>query len=119
MRQTPSLMRSTTPTSDDRRSACLAALADPTRRAILELLARRRLHVEELAAHFPISRPAVSKHLRTLRQAGLLTESHEGRRAFYGVDPRPLGEVEQWLVAQRRVWQTSLSKLKRLVEHDD
>ena len=107
------------PTPDDRRSACLAALADPTRRAILELLARRRLHVEELAAHFPISRPAVSKHLRTLKQAGLLSESHEGRRAFYGVNAKPLVEVEQWLATQRRVWETSLMKLKRLVERDD
>ena len=51
---------------DDPRSACLAALADPTRRAILDLLARKRLHLEELAAHFPVSLPAVSTHLRSL-----------------------------------------------------
>jgi DNA-binding transcriptional ArsR family regulator len=107
------------PSPDDRRSACLAALADPTRRAILELLARRRLHVEELAAQFPISRPGVSKHLRTLKQAGLLSEDHEGRRAFYRVNAKPLAEVEQWLATQRRVWETSLAKLKRLVESDD
>ncbi|HUG22524.1 ArsR/SmtB family transcription factor [Piscinibacter sp.] len=104
---------------DQRRSACLAALADPTRRAILELLSRKRLHVEELAGHFPVSRPAVSKHLRTLKQAGLLRESHEGRRAFYAVNPKPLAEVEQWLAMQRQVWETSLAKLKRLVERDD
>ncbi|HJV63423.1 MAG TPA: metalloregulator ArsR/SmtB family transcription factor [Albitalea sp.] len=104
---------------DERRSACLAALADPTRRAILELLARKRLHVEELAAHFPISRPAISKHLRSLKQAGLLSEDHEGRRAYYGVNDKPLAELEQWLGVQRRVWQTSLARLKRLVEHDD
>ncbi|HEX6703850.1 MAG TPA: metalloregulator ArsR/SmtB family transcription factor [Albitalea sp.] len=106
-------------TKDEQRSACLAALADPTRRAILELLGRRRLHVEELATHFPISRPAISKHLRTLKQAGLLREDREGRRAFYGVDARPLSDVERWLVRQRRVWETSLARLKRLVEHDD
>jgi DNA-binding transcriptional ArsR family regulator len=104
---------------DDQRSACLAALADPTRRAILDLLARKRLHVEELAAHFPVSRPAVSKHLRSLKQAGLLTEDHEGRRAFYRVNAKPLAEVEKWLAMQRRVWEASLVKLKRLVEHDD
>ena len=106
-------------TKDQRRSACLAALADPSRRAILELLSRRRLHVEELAAHLPISRPAVSKHLRTLKQAGLLNEEHEGRRAYYGVDARPLAELEHWLGTQRRVWETSLARLKRLVEGDD
>jgi DNA-binding transcriptional ArsR family regulator len=107
------------PSKDDRRSACLAALADPTRRAILDLLARKRLHVEELAAHFPVSRPAVSKHLRSLKQAGLLTEDHEGRRAFYRVNAKPLAEIEQWLAMQRRVWESSLVKLKRLVERDD
>ena len=51
--------------------------------------------------------------------AGLLHESHEGRRAFYAVNPKPLAEVEQWLAAQRQVWETSLAKLKRLVERDD
>lgn len=104
---------------DEQRSACLAALADPTRRAILALLAKKRLHVEELAAHFPISRPAISKHLRILKQAGLLSEAREGRRAFYGVDAKPLAELERWLGLQRRVWETSLATLKRLVEHDD
>ncbi|WP_280153407.1 metalloregulator ArsR/SmtB family transcription factor [Piscinibacter sp. XHJ-5] len=104
---------------DEQRSACLAALADPTRRAILDLLARRRLHVEELAAHFTVSRPAISKHLRTLKRAGLLSEEHEGRRAFYGVNARPLAELERWLAMQRRVWETSLGTLKRLVERDD
>ena len=103
----------------DRLDATFAALADPTRRAILELLSRQRLHVEELAGHFPVSRPAVSKHLRTLKQAGLLNESHEGRRAFYAVNPKPIAEVEQWLATQRHVWETSLAKLKRLVERDD
>lgn len=108
-----------TTSREDQRSACLAALSDPTRRGIIDLLLRRRLHVEELAAHFPISRPAVSKHLRTLRQAGLLTEDHEGRRAYYGVNAKPLADLEQWLGQQRRVWETSLGKLKRLVERDD
>lgn len=104
---------------EEQRSACLAALADPTRRAILDLLSRRRLHVEELAAHFPVSRPAISKHLRTLKQAGLLSESVEGRRAYYGVNEKPIAELELWLSQQRRVWATSLGKLKRLVEGDD
>jgi DNA-binding transcriptional ArsR family regulator len=104
---------------DDPLSTCLAALADPTRRSILALLAKKRLHVEELAAQLPISRPAVSRHLRVLKQAGLLDEDHEGRRAYYRVDARPVAEVERWLATQRRVWDTSLAKLKRLVERDD
>lgn len=105
--------------ADDSLSVCLAALADPNRRAILALLGRKRLHVEELAAHLPISRPAVSRHLRILKQAGLLDEDHEGRRAYYRVDARPVARLERWLVRQQRVWDTSLAKLKRLVEHDD
>lgn len=109
----------TTAKKEDRRSACLAALADPTRRAILSLLARKRLHVEQLAAHFPVSRPAVSKHLRVLKQAGLVHEALEGRRAFYAVDGRPLAELEQWLASQRRIWETSLARLARLVQRDD
>lgn len=104
---------------DDPLSTCLAALADPTRRTILALLAKKRLHVEELAAQLPISRPAVSRHLRVLKQAGLLDEDHEGRRAYYRVDARPVAEVERWLATQRRVWDTSLARLKRLVERDD
>ena len=104
---------------DDPLSTCLAALADPTRRTILALLAKKRLHVEELAAQLPISRPAVSRHLRVLKQAGLLDEDHEGRRAYYRVDARPVAELERWLALQRRVWDTSLARLKRLVERDD
>ena len=104
---------------DDPLSTCLAALADPTRRTILALLAKKRLHVEELAARLPISRPAVSRHLRVLKQAGLLDEDHEGRRAYYRIDARPVAEVERWLATQRRVWDVSLGKLKRLVERDD
>jgi DNA-binding transcriptional ArsR family regulator len=106
-------------TADDPLSVCLAALADPTRRTILALLAKKRLHVEELAAQLPISRPAVSRHLRVLKQAGLLDEDHEGRRAYYRVDARPVAELERWLATQRRVWSTSLARLKRLVERDD
>ena len=107
------------PDDDEALSACLSALADPTRRTILAVLADRRLHVEELASHLPISRPAVSRHLRVLKQAGLVDEDHEGRRAYYRVDARPVAELERWLSLQRRVWTSSLAKLKRLVEHDD
>ena len=100
-------------------SDALQALADPTRQQILNCLSQERLHVDELAARFPISRPAISKHLRQLKAAGLLQEAREGRRAYYSVDLKRLRELEDWLAAQRRSWQAGLGRLKRLVEHDD
>jgi DNA-binding transcriptional ArsR family regulator len=103
-----------TSTTDD----ALAALADPTRQRILDRLAHERLHVDELAAHFPISRPAISKHLRQLKEAGLVDELRDGRRTYYRVNLERLREVEQWLVAQRRSWQAGLARLKRMVERD-
>jgi DNA-binding transcriptional ArsR family regulator len=100
-------------------SQALQALADGTRQQILDCLAQERLHVDELAARFPISRPAVSKHLRQLKAAGLVEEEREGRRAYYRVNLQRLRELEAWLAAQRRQWQAGLAKLKRMVERDD
>jgi DNA-binding transcriptional ArsR family regulator len=97
----------------------LQALADPTRQQILQCLSQERLHVDELAARFPISRPAISKHLRQLKAAGLLLETREGRRSYYGVNLSRFRELEDWLAAQRRGWQAGLTRLKRMVEHDD
>ena len=73
------------------------ALADPTRRSILVLLGSRALSVGEIAVEFPVSRPAISKHLRILEQARLVSEVREGRRHVYQVDPVPLGEVRSSL----------------------
>ena len=73
------------------------ALADPTRRSILVLLDSGPLSVGEIALEFPVSRPAISKHLRILEHARLVSEVREGRRHVYQVDPGPLAEVRSWL----------------------
>lgn len=100
-------------------SRALQALADATRQQILDCLAQERLHVDELAARFPVSRPAISKHLRQLKAAGLVEEEREGRRAYYRVNLQRLRELEGWLAAQRRQWQAGLARRKRMVERDD
>jgi DNA-binding transcriptional ArsR family regulator len=77
--------------------AALSALGDPTRRDIFERLAHKPAAVGELAAHFPVSRPAVSQHLRVLKQAGLVIETAEGTRRIYRLDPRGIGAIRTWL----------------------
>lgn len=89
----------------------LAALADPTRRAIVELLADGEVAAGELAAHFPVSRPAVSRHLRVLREAGLVGVRVQGQRRLYALDPRPLSELDAWLAPYRRLWGRRLDAL--------
>jgi DNA-binding transcriptional ArsR family regulator len=93
-----------------------AAIADPTRRAILQRLADGDLAAGHIAAAFPISRPAVSKHLRILRQAALVQEERHGRRRVYRLNARPLREVAHWLEPYRSFWEKSLASLKRHVE---
>ena len=88
----------------------LAALADPTRRELVALLARGELAAGELAARFPVSRPAISRHLRVLREAGLVRSRVEGRRRLYALDPRPLRELDDWL-APYRLWAQRLDAL--------
>jgi DNA-binding transcriptional ArsR family regulator len=95
--------------------ATAAALADPTRRRVLELVRDRELPAGELASAFPISRPAVSRHLRVLREAGLVTERRDGRLRFYRADPRPLAELRAWLDAY---WSERLAALKQLAEEE-
>lgn len=73
------------------------ALADPHRRRLLELLAAGERSAGELAAEFAITRPGVSRHLRVLREAGLVRARGEGQRRLYSVDPAPLAEVDDWL----------------------
>jgi DNA-binding transcriptional ArsR family regulator len=82
----------------------LAALADPTRRELVTLLARGELAAGELAECFPVSRPAISRHLRVLREAGLVTVRTDGRRRLYALDPRPLAELDDWLEQYRDLW---------------
>jgi DNA-binding transcriptional ArsR family regulator len=88
-----------------------AALADPTRRRLLELLATGERSAGELAAEFDISRPGVSRHLRVLREAGLVRARGEGQRRLYSVDPGPLDEVDAWLASWRGFWAQRLDAL--------
>ncbi|MBN1094255.1 winged helix-turn-helix transcriptional regulator [Blastococcus sp. TML/M2B] len=89
----------------------LAALADPVRRELVRLLAHGEVPAGELAERFPVSRPAVSRHLRVLREAGLVTVRAEGKRRLYALDPRPLRELDDWLAAYRDLWAQRLDAL--------
>ena len=80
------------------------AVADPARRAVLTALVGSDLSAGELAALFPVSRPAVSRHLRVLREAGLVRSRTEGKRRLYALDPRPLRELDDWLEPYRDLW---------------
>jgi DNA-binding transcriptional ArsR family regulator len=101
-----------------RSGSVFAAVADPTRRAILGALRRRRLSAGEIAERFPISRPAVSRHLRVLRQAGLVSETRQARSRIYALNPAPLAEVDRWLNDYRVFWGARLHDLKRHVEEE-
>src|SRR6266542_5862952 len=92
------------------------ALADPTRRAILTLLRQGSQPVGSIARDFPISRPAMSRHLRILREAELVTEIKVGRNRLYELNARPLEDVDDWLAPYRHMWQHKLRNLKRFVE---
>lgn len=98
--------------------ATFSALADPTRRAVLDMLRRGRQPAGQIAQAFPISRPAISKHLRLLRRAHLVQEQREGRNRFYELNPEPLKTVDSWLDQYRSFWSTSLASLKAFVESE-
>ena len=89
----------------------LAALADPTRRRIVELLAERDRDAGEIASFFDVSRPAVSKHLRILREHGLVRARSVAQRRVYSLDPAPLAEVDAWLARYRGFWENRLDAL--------
>ena len=90
----------------------LAALADPTRRRILELLADGELDAGAVASRFKISRPAISRHLRVLREAGLVAVRSEGTRRIYRMAPAPLRELDEWLERYRGFWTDRLDALE-------
>jgi len=94
------------------------AIADPTRRQLLSLLSDKEMAVTVLSGHFPISRTAVSKHLRILSDAGLVKERKAGRETRYSLQPEPLLELKRWLAYYERFWENRLSVLKQLVEQD-
>jgi len=92
------------------------ALADPTRRAVLDLLRRGSQPAGQIASAFPVSRPAISKHLRLLRRAHLVREHREGRNRVYQLNPEPLRAVDNWIEQYRVFWTNSLNNLKAFVE---
>lgn len=94
-------------------SAQLAALADPTRRTIFELVADRPQAVGELSGRLPVSRPAVSQHLRVLKDAGLVRDRAEGTRRIYQLDPTGIEQLRLYL---ERFWRQSLDAYKAVVE---
>jgi DNA-binding transcriptional ArsR family regulator len=93
------------------RVEALAAVADPTRRELLRLLVDGERSAGELADRFPVSRPAISRHLRVLREAGLVRARTDGKRRLYSLDPRPLRELDDWLEPYRDLWANRLDAL--------
>jgi DNA-binding transcriptional ArsR family regulator len=99
-----------------RLNATFAALADPTRRAILARLASGEASVTELAQPFAMSQPAVSKHLKVLERAGLVSRGRDAQRRPRRLEPRPLAEANQWLERYRRAWEANFRRLDALLE---
>jgi DNA-binding transcriptional ArsR family regulator len=93
----------------------LNALADPTRRQIFERLGQGPRAVGELAADLPVSRPAVSQHLRVLKEAGLVSDERVGTRRVYRIDPEGLGELRAWVDG---FWKDALSSFQAVVESE-
>src|SRR5271169_2861965 len=97
-------------------STTFAALADPTRRAIVSALAAGEATVGELAVPFPISGPAISRHLRVLAEAGLIERKASARWRICSLRPEAIRDAHDWLGAYRRYWEASLDQLAELVE---
>ena len=95
----------------DQLSRTFAALADPTRREILARLAEGEATVNELAEPFELTLPAVSKHLKVLERAGLITRGHRAQYRPCALDPRPLAEVSTWADRQRLIWESRFDQL--------
>jgi DNA-binding transcriptional ArsR family regulator len=100
----------------DRLDATFAALADPTRRAILTRLAAGNASVQELAAPFAMSQPAVSKHLKVLERAGLVSRGREAQRRPRSLEARPLAEANAWLERYREMWEANYRRLDAVLD---
>ncbi|WP_285648394.1 metalloregulator ArsR/SmtB family transcription factor [Actinomycetospora sp. NBRC 106375] len=100
-------------------AATWTALADPHRRAMLGLLRERPRAVGELVESLDLSQPSTSKHLRVLREAGLVRARPEAQRRVYEIDPTPLAALDAWLAPYRRLWSDSLDALGRRLEETD
>ena len=103
-------------TSSARLDATFAALADPTRRAILARLATGEASVAELVRPFDMSQPAISKHLKVLEGAGLISRSRDAQRRPCRLSARPLADANEWLERYRRFWEASFDRLDGLLE---
>ena len=102
--------------SSQRLDAVFAALADPTRRAILQRLVAGEASVTELVEPFDMSQPAISKHIKVLERAGLVTRGRDAQRRPVRIDARMLAEATGWLENYRRLWEQNFSKLDDLLE---
>ena len=100
----------------DRLDATFAALADPTRRAILARLAQGEASVQELAGPFAMSQPAISKHLKVLERAGLVSQGQDAQRRPRRLEAQPLAAVNQWLENYRRHWEGNFQRLDALLD---
>ncbi len=100
----------------DRLSATFAALADPTRRAILSRLAKGEATVNELAKPFAMSQPAISKHLKVLERAGLITRGRQAQCRPRKIDAQPLAEADEWLENYRKLWEANFERLDALLD---
>ncbi|HEY6879353.1 MAG TPA: metalloregulator ArsR/SmtB family transcription factor [Polyangiales bacterium] len=99
-----------------RLDATFAALADPTRRAILTRLANGEASVLELAQPFDMSQPAISKHLKVLERAGLISRGRDAQRRPCRLEPHPLAEANEWLETYREYWEQSFARLDGVLE---
>ncbi|MFY0545390.1 ArsR/SmtB family transcription factor [Brevibacillus sp. H7] len=95
------------------------AIADPTRRSLLKLLADKEMPITAITECFPISRTAVNKHLHVLSEAGLVSSQKVGRETRYKLQPEPLVELKEWLAFFEQYWDEKLSALKNFVEADN
>jgi DNA-binding transcriptional ArsR family regulator len=94
------------------------AIADPTRRAILGRLREGPAPVNALAAAFAQSRPSISKHLKVLHSAGVVSEQRAGRQRIFRIEPEALRQVDDWISTYRELWQDNLNRLKRYLEEE-
>ena len=99
-----------------RLDATFAALADPTRRAILKRLASGEASVTDLAKPFAMSQPAISKHLNVLERAGLISRGRDAQRRPCRIEAKPLAEADAWLENYRRIWEANFQRLDALLE---
>lgn len=96
-------------------NATFAALADPTRRAILARLASGQASVSELAEPFAMTQPAISKHLKVLQRAGLITRDRDAQRRLSRLEAKPMAAASRWLQEYRQFWETSFARLDNLL----